>query len=382
MNVRDGRWSAVLLEAGPIVGLIVLAILTADPGRRGDSDASLFNQLVVIAPLVARRRWPFATLVAIAGLAVITSITAPTPWVQILAVSYASFSAGLLSGDRVRSATGTIGIAALMTVGFLAQEGDPMRSLVLPFVIVVPSWLLGDVLRARRLESLRLAREAEAAARDAERRLSEAATDERRRVARELHDVVSHAVSVMVIQAGAARQVLDRAPGQAEESLLSIEATGREAMDDLRAFLGVLNDDPQETGLAPQPGVDRLGALVERVREAGLPAALEVDGLPRALPASLDVTVYRIVQEALTNALRHAQRAATLVRLSYEPSVLRLEVLDDGPAVDTESVMGSGRGVVGMRERASLVGGRLEAGPRIGGGYAVRAWLPLEPELP
>jgi signal transduction histidine kinase len=216
--------------------------------------------------------------------------------------------------------------------------------------------------------------------RQADQRLREAATDERRRVARELHDVVSHAVSVMVIQAGAARQVLNRSPGQAEDSLLSIEATGHEAMNDLRAFLGALNDDDQASELAPQPGVDRLSSLVERVREAGLPAALEVEGTPRSLPASLDVTVYRIVQEALTNALRYARRAATLVRLSYEPMMLRVEILDDGPATDTDGVAGSGRGLVGMRERASLVGGRLEAGPRIGGGYAVRAWLPLEPE--
>jgi signal transduction histidine kinase len=184
----------------------------------------------------------------------------------------------------------------------------------------------------------------------------------------------------MVIQAGAARQVLDRSPGQAEDSLLSIEATGREAMDDLRAFLGALGDDEPASELSPQPGVDRLGSLVDRVREAGLPAALEVDGTPRSLPASLDVTVYRIVQEALTNALRYARRAATLVRLSYEPMTLRVEILDDGPATDADGVAGSGRGLVGMRERASLVGGRLEAGPRIGGGYAVRAWLPLEPE--
>ena len=200
-------------------------------------------------------------------------------------------------------------------------------------------------------------------------------------MARELHDVVAHAVSVMVIQAGAARQVLRDSPDRAEESLLAVEATGREAMTELRRFLGALDDGgggEDGAGLAPQPGIGELETLLARVREAGLPAELEVDGTPRVLPDSLDVTVYRIVQEALTNALRYARRAATLVRLSYEPDQLRVEILDDGPASETDMPGGSGRGVVGMRERATLVGGRLEAGPRLGGGYAVRAWLPLE----
>jgi signal transduction histidine kinase len=126
--------------------------------------------------------------------------------------------------------------------------------------------------------------------------------------------------------------------------------------------------------------VDQLEALVARVRDAGLPAELRIDGTPIALPASVDVTIYRIVQEALTNALRYARRAATIVRISYEPDQLRLEVLDDGPAGSAEPSDGTGRGLVGMHQRAEQVGGRLEAGPRLGGGYAVRAWLPLELE--
>jgi signal transduction histidine kinase len=148
-------------------------------------------------------------------------------------------------------------------------------------------------------------------------------------------------------------------------------------MTELRRFLGALDDDDEAAGLAPQPGIGELPTLLDRVREAGLPAALEVDGSPRSIPPSLDVTAYRIVQEALTNALRYARRAATLVRLSWEPDQLRLEILDDGPAAGAAE--GTGRGLVGMSERAALVGGRLEAGPRVGGGYAVRAWLPLDP---
>ena len=211
--------------------------------------------------------------------------------------------------------------------------------------------------------------------------MAEATAEERRHVARELHDIVAHAVSVMVIQAGAARQVLRSSPEQAEEAILAVEATGRDAMAELRRFLGALSADDEAAGLAPQPGIDQLGGLVERVREAGLPATLEVDGDPRPVSQSVDVTTFRIVQEALTNALRYAQRAATLVRLTWESVELRVEILDDGPGMSNPEGS-TGRGLAGMRERASLVGGRVEAGPRVGGGFAVRAWLPLEGPAP
>jgi len=197
-------------------------------------------------------------------------------------------------------------------------------------------------------------------------------------MARELHDVVAHGVSVMLIQAGAARQVVRTSPDRAEEALLTVEATGREAMSELRRLLGVLNEDGEATSVAPQPGLGQLGALVDRVREAGLPAELTIDGTPRPLPASLDTTIYRIVQEALTNALRYARRAATLVQVTFDETQVRVEILDDGPSATGDASEGSGRGLVGMRQRAEQAGGRLEAGPRLGGGYAVRAWLPLE----
>jgi signal transduction histidine kinase len=207
--------------------------------------------------------------------------------------------------------------------------------------------------------------------------MAAAAAEERRHVARELHDIVAHAVSVMVIQAGAARQVLRASPEQAEAAMLAVESTGRDAMAELRRFLGALSADDESAGLAPQPGIGQLAGLVERVRKAGLPATLEVDGDPRPVSPSVDVTAFRIVQEALTNALRYAQRAATLVRLTWEAVELRVEILDDGPPSPAPSAS-AGRGLAGMRERATLVGGRVEAGPRVGGGFAVRAWLPLD----
>jgi signal transduction histidine kinase len=298
-------------------------------------------------------------------------------WIQICAVGLASFTTGEQAADQTRSAVAVVVVAVVMALGLIAQDADLIEGLVLPFVVLIPTWLVGDVRRTRRVETERRAEAIERSLREREERLRVAAAEERRHVARELHDVVAHAVSVMIIQAGAARQVLWSSPDQAETSLLAVESTGREAMTELRRFLGALDDDGEAAGVAPQPGIGELSALLDRVREAGLPATLEVDGAPRSIPSSLDVTAYRIVQEALTNALRYARRAATLVRLSWEPDQLRLEILDDGPA--TAAAEGSGRGLVGMRERAALVGGRLEAGPRVGGGYAVRAWLPFDP---
>ncbi len=368
------RWREPAYALAPVVVLIVLGLFTQDDTRNGHVLATI---VLVVLPLAFRRAAPLAVLVFVAAAAVLTAPESPVIAVEVCAVGLASFTCGERVANRTRSALTVLIVAAAMAIGLIAQDANPIEGLVLPFVVLVPTWLLGDLLRSRSVDAQRRAEAVERSIREREERLRVAAAEERRHVARELHDVVAHAVSVMVIQAGAARQVLRSSPDQAETSLLAVESTGREAMTELRRFLGALDDDGETGGLAPQPGIGELSTLLDRVREAGLPATLEVDGAPRSIPQSLDVTAYRIVQEALTNALRYARRAATLVRLSWEPDQLRLEILDDGPV--TGVAEGSGRGLVGMRERAALVGGRLEAGPRIGGGYAVRAWLPLEP---
>jgi signal transduction histidine kinase len=364
----------LLLDLGPVVVLALLTFTVDEADRPRTTEAVL---LLVVLPLLIRRRWPLPSLVAVGFGAGVTSLLTPMPWVQVASVALAGFTLGDRAADRTIGAFALVAVAAAMSLGFIAQDADPIAAAALPFVFLVPSWLLGDVVRAGRVEAARRAESSARSLRHREERLRAAAADERRHVARELHDVVAHAVSVMVVQAGAARQVIRTSPAQAEESMLAVETTGREAMNELRRFLGTLTDDDEAAGLAPQPGIAEISALLERVREAGLPASLEVDGVPRSIPASLEVAVYRIVQEALTNALRYARRAATLVRLSWEREQLRVEILDDGPTA--AAAEGTGRGLVGMRERATLVGGRLEAGPRVGGGYAVRAWLPLDP---
>ena len=369
-------WARLAWDVGPSVVLFLAGSLASD----GRDPREPLAYLVLVLPLVARRWLPFATLAVVGFLAVLMSQDLSGPGIPVASVALASFATGEASGGRARTALGVVAVAGLMALGFLLQEANEFLSIVLPFAVVLPSWLVGDVVRTRRVDAARRAEENARALRETEERLRAAAAEERRHMARELHDVVAHGVSVMLIQAGAARQVLDTAPDRAADSILTVESTGREVMAELRRLLGVLNDDGEATGLAPQPGNDQLAPLVERVRQAGLPAELEIDGLPRPLPTSLDVTAYRIVQEALTNALRYARRARTLVHVAYDEDMLRLEILDDGPASDAAGSDGSGRGLVGMQERATIVGGRLEAGPRLGGGYAVRAWLPMTAE--
>jgi signal transduction histidine kinase len=364
------------------VGVVVLLAVVTTVYYKG--PLSLPTLAFVVLPLLFRRRAPIPVLATTAFGALLT--TGHAEGVDIAAVGLAAYSVGDLVPDRVGStATALLAVFGL-TVGFLAQGADTSLSLVLPVVVVMPTWTIGTLVRSRRLDA-----EAREAARlralaDREAALEATIANQRRTIARELHDVVAHAVSVMVIQAGAARSVLHTSPAEAETALLAVESTGRDAMAELRRLLDLLAEEPADAGapIAPQAGMAQLESLVARVREAGLPAELLVEGTPRPLPAGMDVTVYRIVQEALTNALRYAGRARTVVRLAFFPSELQVEVLDDGPVAkgsppsDGET---SKRGLVGMSERAALFGGRVEAGPRDDRGYAVRAWLPTHPSV-
>lgn len=209
---------------------------------------------------------------------------------------------------------------------------------------------------------------------------------ERDRIARELHDIVSHNVSLMIIQAGAARQVVAGAPQDATDALLAVESSGREAMTELRALLGLLTPDGSGEGdLLPQPGMSRIEELVDRVAFAGLPVELTVEGQPRPLPPGLDLTAYRVIQEALTNALKHAPGAHAEVHVRYTDRYLRLEVLNSGPSVLTGQAPAAppaagasdGRGLLGLRERVAVFGGQLDARRRLGGGFRVRVRIPL-----
>ncbi|OIJ66851.1 sensor histidine kinase [Streptomyces mangrovisoli] len=212
---------------------------------------------------------------------------------------------------------------------------------------------------------------------------------ERARIARELHDVVTHNVSVMVIQAGAARKILDRSPDEAREALLAVESGGRAAMAELRHVMGLLTmdteDDAHDGGdggeagrLAPQPGLGRLDSLVERVRAGGVDVTLAVHGPARPLPPGIELAAYRVVQEALTNTVKHATGARASVRVDYGADDLRVEVADSGGAPGPSATAGDGRGLIGLRERLAVYGGTLDAAPRLLGGYRVQALIPLD----
>jgi signal transduction histidine kinase len=235
--------------------------------------------------------------------------------------------------------------------------------------------LIGGVVagsrRARTLATEKALVEAEARA---------AVGEERARIARELHDVVTHHVNLVVLQAMAASGMLDRDPERVREPLRVIESSGREALTEMRRLLGVLREDDAERPLAPQPGVADVDALVGSARTAGLSVGLAVSGTPRRLPAGLALTVYRIVQEALTNAARHAAGSRVGVSLRYEPESVEVAVVDDGGKQVEHGAPGGGRGLLGMRERVAVFAGTLETGPSADGGFAVHARLPAPPE--
>jgi signal transduction histidine kinase len=272
-----------------------------------------------------------------------------------------------------------VNVAGMVTYG--TAELPPIV-LVANFIIYFTAWAIGIAVRNRRA----LLDQLEQRAVEAEQRQTEAAQraviDERQRIAREMHDVVAHSLSVMVVQAGAARRVLAERPDVAVDSLLTIEQTGREAMGEMRRLLGVMRqrDDagqgPAAPVRSPQPGLDALPALVDHWNQVGLPVTLTLDGNPRPLPGGIDLAAYRIVQEALTNTAKHAGPAKAEVRVDFGDDTLGLEVLDDGRgAAATDHP--AGHGLVGMRERTELFGGRLDAGARPGGGFRVRALLPI-----
>jgi signal transduction histidine kinase len=242
----------------------------------------------------------------------------------------------------------------------------------LSFIQILAFWLAGVLVRARR-QAASLAAQNEAL----ERQAKQAAADERSRIARELHDIVAHHLSVIVLQAGGARA----AGKAADEALEKIERSGRQALTETRRLLGVLREPAEESGLAPQPGIGELTRLADSVRAAGLPVNLVIAGDHATVPAAVDVSVYRVVQEALTNVLKHARAARVDVTISCTDAAVTIEIADNGIGESRRNPAG-GHGLVGMRERIAIFGGELQAGPEPGGGFAVRAELPLREALP
>ncbi|WP_262286126.1 sensor histidine kinase [Micromonospora sp. MA102] len=346
--------------------------------------AALGWSVLCAAPVAIRRVAPWAAVgAAVASLAV-PVLFALAPTTQGLTFVVLTYT---MAAHRPLRAAALAALLLWVPV-VLANVVAPLDGVLDmgPGVLVLDNLLtasvafaVGRAVHARR-QSTRMLRERARIAEATQRSLAEqAVADERRRIARELHDVVAHHVSVMGVLATGARRVLRRDPDAADEAMATVEETGRATLRELRRLLDVLRTDTEPAAeLTPQPGLTGIEALVEQIREAGLPVTLRVDGTPGPMEDGVALTVYRIVQEALTNALKHAGRATALVRLTVTPGFLAVEVTDTGrgPAPVADRI---GHGLVGMRERVALYGGVLRTGPRPGGGFRVYARIPLEP---
>jgi signal transduction histidine kinase len=336
---------------GPLAGLIVLG-------------------LTATLPLALRRRWPVPVLAAVVlGVIGLSEVSVEQePQSTLLAVLVASFSAGAYAPRRIA----LVGLAIALG-GMLADEpGD----FVVMGPVLVGTWLVGRLVRAHGLQAARLAELTRVLEREQADNARLAIERERVRIARELHDVVAHSVSVMVVQAGAERMTLGDDRPATRDALLAIERTGREALVEMRRLVGVLRRGDERPELAPQPSLARVEDLIDHVRRAGLPVELTVEGRAGGLPPGVDVSAFRIVQEALTNALKYAGRAPTTVAIRYGGRSLEIEIVDQGSSDAPRN--GGGHGLIGMRERIAVYGGELEAGRRAGGGFAVRATIPIE----
>jgi signal transduction histidine kinase len=295
-----------------------------------------------------------------------------------LAVFLAVYSIGRYGRSRTQSAA-----AIALAVGF-AAVGTQLSGGIGPWFGFLAATIVGlyEVGNAARSHEIRTQELEERDARhvvEREAQAARAADEERGRIARELHDVIAHNVSVMVVQAAAAGRIVDRDPIEARRSLEAIESTGRQALAEMRRLLGVLRRDDEPLLSDPQPSLARLPRLIEEMRASGLPADLSIEGDVRALPAGVDLSAYRVVQEALTNALRHAGESPTRVLLRYGETAIELEVVDGGRAGSDAATIGhGGHGIAGMRERVALVRGELEAGPRPEGGFRIWVRLPIE----
>ncbi len=342
---------------------------------------------VVIALAVAfRRRWPLRGMLVLIAVLVVRTVVgggggSHQPVGVMPALILLVYGMGAFAPPW-RSQWVLVLLVVVSGANNLSKPGNGLTQAVVSAIIVVlVPYALGRWMRARAARAQIDRGHAERL--DATRELTAqtAAFEERTRIARELHDVIAHSVSLMVIQAGGARLVMDAEPDRAEESLLSVERAGRDALAEMRALLGALGDSRDPRALAPQPGLAELDGLLAAARESGVQADLHVDGEPATVSAALDLCAYRIIQEALTNAIKHAAPARADVLLRWQAGALELEISDDGRGSGAVNNAGGGHGIAGMRERVALHGGRVDVGPRAGGGFAVRAELPLAVEL-
>ena len=365
----DAVLAGVLVVAGVLEGAIV-------PTNR----SFWVHQLLTVAVMGAvawRRRFPLSVVgFVVVGMMLLDSDGQLSVFAALVIVS---FTAGL-ELDPPRAWVGLALAVVPFWIGF-ALTGGAVSDYVAVTVLYGGSWAVGQTLRERGHRSAELHERAERAERDREIEAARAVAEERARIARELHDVVSHSISVIAVQTQAVRRRLGPDHAREVDDLRAVESTARQAMVEMRRLFGVLRAEGERPSLAPQPGLDQLDRLIGETRAAGFPVSVDVEGTPVPLPPGLGLTAYRIVQEALTNVRKHAPGGRVAVCLRYGERELDLAV-DDSGGGDAQRPDGGGYGLVGMRERVNLYGGTLEAGPQPGGGFSVRARLPFREGQP
>jgi signal transduction histidine kinase len=332
----------------------------------------------VVLLLLARHRFPFAAPSAFWLLGAALSFVDGRLVVGPSGLFVAGMAASLLLGNLRDDVQARLGLAIVLGASAIVVYNDPAHTpgefIFIPVLFAI-GWLAGYALRERSVQAEAAEERALHAERERESAARIAVAEERARIARELHDIVAHAVSVMVLQIGAVRHNLPDTLPEGKEVLEGVEQAGRTALAEMRHLLGAMRHDGEDLELAPQPGLDNLGPLLDDVRRAGLAVELQVDGEPHALPRALDLSAYRIVQEGLTNALKHARASHADVILRYRPDDLRIEVRDDGKGVKPSD--GLGHGLVGVRERVKIYGGEMSTGTATGGGFILSTRLPI-----
>jgi signal transduction histidine kinase len=397
--LRDAIASRPLVVDSLIaLALSALSIFTLLGGGIDLGTVEPLSVTLVLAqtvPLAVRRIWPGPVFIATFTALILQGTLMSGTYIAPIGSLIALFTAAERLDRRTSGLMALLaGIAILWLNLYLDALPAGLSGLVQTNLTIFAVWVLGTWSRDRRAQLGTVEERADRLEREREERDAQAVAEERERIARELHDVVTHHVSVIVIQAGAGLRALDKRPEDARQALTAIDTTGRLALADMRRMLGILGS-PSSPGeivgagdmttdpLAPMPGFDRLGELLEQVRATGLPVELAVEGEARPLDPGIELSAYRIIQEALTNALKHARGATAEVRVRYGTSNLEIEVTDRGGTGGRGiGVPGeSGRGLIGMRERVAVFGGRFEAGP-LPGGFRISAHLPIAPAAP
>lgn len=362
---------------------LYLAEIYTEPEIAEDRPLAIAAAVVFSATLAWRRRVPLLPPAAALGVIVLSNVAIPAfaetpPAAFLFGLVVAVYSAGAHTEGRSTIAAALLIGAAIPAAAIESGEPFTLTDVGFTAVIFAGPFVGGRILRHRRTRERALKGRAVELEREGRERERTAVAEERARIARELHDVVSHAVSVVLLQARGARRVLSHEEVEVREALDAIERSSGAALEEMRRLLGLLRQGDEELALAPQPSLSRIGDLAESVGRAGLPVELSIDGEVGSLPPGVDISAYRIVQEALTNALRHAGPTRARVLIRRTPADLEIEVIDDGAGAGHGD--GSGHGLVGMRERVAVYGGQLRVGERPGGGYAVSARLPLGSE--